>query len=526
MISAPWPHQTLTVECLRASLRSGHRRPMVQSPTGSGKTVTAAMIVEAALRKGKRVAVTVPAISLVDQTMEAFYNEGIRECGVIQADHRQTDWSKPVQICSLDTLHKRDALPKVDLVLVDEAHVIKKALLKWIMVRPDMPFIGLSATPWTRGLGNIYDDLIAPATIKSLIAQGFLCPHRTYAPSHPELEGVRTTAGEYNGADLARKANQKALVGDVIETWFALAEHRPTICFAVDCAHARILQERFKDADVSAAYVDHTMPLRERNQVSRDFESGKITVICNVDCLGLGVDLPDIACISYARPTKSIVRWVQNIGRGLRRAEGKDDLLVLDHSDTTLRLGFVDDVGRDCLDSGKLRRDQDREREAPLPKACPQCAYVKPAGVRECPKCGFMPEPQTSARSVDGTLVELDEDRRKRLKEARKRSKQFSMAEKLTVFRMLRCYAQRHGYKMGWAANKYREFFKVWPNGLGDPPPLEPSPEILDWIKSRQIAWAKSKRKHPNTATDFDDANERITRGEKGAYAYPPYAGD
>lgn len=493
MTNALWAHQQRAIGQLRASLRAGKRHPLVYSPTGSGKTTIAGEIARLAREKDKRIAFTVPAISIVDQTVASFWHHGVKDVGVIQADHNSTDWAKPVQVCSLDTLTRRDAFPKVDMVIVDEAHVIKKGLLKWMEMRPDMPFIGLSATPWRRGLGQLFDDLIIAATITELQAAGILVKTRTFAPSHPDLTGVRTTAGEFNAGDLARKATQKALTGDVVETWLAHADRVPTFCFAVDLAHAQLLHERFKDAGVSSAYIDHTMSLKERNSIQRDLARGNIEVICNVDCLGLGTDIPEVCCISYARPTKSITRWVQNIGRGLRSCQDKTDCLILDHSDTTLRLGFIEDMKITELDDGRPRRKT--ASKAPLPKVCPKCAFVKPPRVQECPRCGFVTERKTAARTRDGQLVEIDEATRKSLVARRKADLRFTEEEKLIVWRMLVGHGRRHGYKDGWASNKYREFFKVWPKG-STPVPMEPSPEIANWIKSQQIRWARSKRRN------------------------------
>ena len=148
------PHQERSLEALRHSLASGHRRPMLQAPTGFGKTLTAAHIIQRALNKANRCIFTVPALSLIDQTVDAFEAEGIDCVGVVQADHDRTDPTQPVQVCSVQTLMRRSK-PDAALVLVDEAHLAFKGVHDW-MADPDwakVPFIGLSATPWTRGLG-------------------------------------------------------------------------------------------------------------------------------------------------------------------------------------------------------------------------------------------------------------------------------------------------------------------------------------------------------------------------------------
>ena len=137
--------------------------------------------------KGKRVIFTVPALSLVEQTVEAFRNDGIHDIGVIQGTHAMTDLSRPVQVASVQTLERRQ-IPEADVVIIDECHRWFNSYGKWMMdpAWQNRVFIGLSATPFTRGLGQYFDDLIIAATTQDLIAARYLSPFRVYAPSHPD----------------------------------------------------------------------------------------------------------------------------------------------------------------------------------------------------------------------------------------------------------------------------------------------------------------------------------------------------
>jgi len=196
------PHQERAIAGLRQSLLTGHTRPMLKMPTGSGKTLTAAHIVAGALGKNKRVAFVVPRTTLVDQTIREFEREGISAIGVMQAAHLRTDSRQPIQICSAQTLARRER-PDVDLVIVDEAHEMHASVLRWAADCPGIPFIGLSATPWARGLGKYYDDLIIPTTTRELIDQGFLSDFVAYAPSDPDLSQVSAKRGDYDEDELA-----------------------------------------------------------------------------------------------------------------------------------------------------------------------------------------------------------------------------------------------------------------------------------------------------------------------------------
>lgn len=790
MIRQLRPHQERAIALLRHSLGSGRRRPLLQAPTGAGKTLLAAAIVEGALSKGNRVIFVVPALSLVDQTVEAFEAEGLRafDIGVMQADHPRTNPACPVQVASVQTLQRR-RIPESDVVVIDEAHRLFELYGRWMgdPAWARTPFIGLSATPWTRGLGRYYDDLLVAATTAELIEAGYLAPFRVFAPSHPDLSEVRTVAGDYHEGDLGEAMNRPPLVADLVETWLRRGEQRSTLCFAVDRAHAKHLQVKFEEAGVPTGYVDAYTEPGERALIRDRFHAGELRVVCNVGCLTTGVDW-DVRCIILARPTKSEMLFCQIIGRGLRTADGKQDCLlrgtriltdkgevniedvtldhkvwdgvnfvahagavckgvqpvithdgvtatpdhrvmthegwkslaeahrwglriartgvggkpvrfpenrvgsgrgielrssrrggvralwpaahgalsqhaeaagyssvptlqwqeagngpevalsalsaaagslhqsviyflralrrpwdrvplcraerggdldcrepwdrgslhgdrsyqergtlragqsplgssseeyrqqsevpwwqralhclsagasrgalcgsdldaphpgradgradhrevehslgktegevwdilnagplqrftangrlvhnclILDHSDTHLRLGFVTDIHHDSLDDGCERQAKSREHKVPLPKECPKCAYLKPAKVRVCPACGFKPEPVSTIECQDGDLVEMMPGRRSRV----------DHDEKQRWYSMLRGVAQERGYKAGWAANQYRQKFGVWPRGLSDHL-MEPAPEVRSYVRSRMIAWAKSQ---------------------------------
>lgn len=482
-------HQEYAISGLKASLARGNSRPMLQLPTGGGKTVIAAKLIEDAVAEGKRCMFTVPAISLIDQTAKRFYDEGIRDIGIIQSNHPMTNYRARVQIASIQTVSRRNLgrLPHVDLVIIDEAHRWFKFYEEWFERWNNVQFIGLTATPWTKGLGKWYDDLVIASTTGDLIESGYLSDFRVFAPSHPDLSKVRTLAGDYHEGDLAEVMGQDRLVSDVTKTWLEKADRRPTLVFAVDRAHARKLQEDFLRKGVRAEYIDAFTKAEDRNVIADKFHSGEVEVVCNVGCLTTGVDW-DVRCIVLARPTKSEMLFVQMIGRGLRTADGKKDCLILDHSDTHLRLGFVTDIHHSRLSvAKKIDSTGVKEREERLPKECPSCSYLKPVGVHQCPSCGFAPKKQTDIEHVDGELKEL--------KRVQLRNKHTSVEDKEAFFGMLKTIAYRHRYAMGWAAHKYKERFGVWPNAYKDAPMVEPTPDVLSWIKSRQIAWARSKKR-------------------------------
>lgn len=483
-----WPHQADALLALRQTVAQGVRRICVQSPTGSGKTKLAAAIVDGARSKGNRIAFVVPAIDLIDQTVESFYAEGLTDVGVIQADHQMTDWSKPIQVCSIQTIGRRGR-PQAQIVVVDECHKLFQAQKDWITdpLCEKVVFIGLSATPWTKGLGKFYDTLIVAETTQGLIEKGFLSKFRAFATGHPDLTGVKTVAGDYHEGQLSEAMQQGTLVADIIDTYKTRWGKGKTLVFGVDCTHAKCLQERFNQAGIPAGYQDAFTSMDERREIKRKFHSGDFQVVCNVGTLTTGVDW-DVRCLVLARPTKSEMLYVQIIGRALRTNPEKEYALILDHSDTTSRLGLVTDIHHDQLDDGLPK--QKVEKQKPLPKECKECGYLKPAGVGLCPNCGHQPKPPKNGRFEDeGELVEIDPAKAKRAVAKANGVADWTMGQKQTFFSELITFAEERGFKPGWAARKYKDRMGVWPNQLIKEPAAYVSGPTRKWLNEEYRRW-------------------------------------
>lgn len=508
------PYQSEAIETLRDALRTGFKRPVLQLPTGGGKTAIAAEIVKLATGKGRRATFTCPRIELIDQTARAFYEHGLREIGVIQASHPMTDPSKALQIASVQTLERR-TLPETDLVIVDEAHIRSKVIERWMETAPELPFVGLSASPWSKGLGRLYNRLIVASTTKRMIVDGYLSPFRVYAPSHPDLSDVKTRAGDYVEEQLSEAMQRGSITADIVSTWLERAENRPTLVFCVDRAHAMAVQKSFERQGIASAYVDGDTPRLERDRIRRAFAAGEYQVVVSIGVLTVGVDW-DVRCIVFARPTKSEILYLQCIGRGLRpvyppgfdqetsTAEGrrsaigqspKPYCLILDHSDTTMKLGFVTDIHHERLDDGTLAGAASGVAAERKPRECASCKVLLAKFVRACPNCGFEPKPQArDVEVLDGELVELD---------GKRKGRSATMIEKRAFIAQLRAYAIERNLKDGWVAHKFRAKFGVWP----DHPDLRyapaasgVSPAVRSWIKSQQIRWAKSRERREEVA--------------------------
>jgi DNA repair protein RadD len=493
------PYQQDGLQKVRSALARKLLRILLYSPTGSGKTEMAFVMVIGAVAKGRKVMFIANRKELVRQASRRLDAAGIAH-GILQAENTRSLDAK-VLVCSIDTVHRRGLPEDVGLIIIDEAHAVagsvkyRELLFRYNLV----PVVGLSATPFAPGLGKHYDQLRGPlfeelveaVTIRELIDLGFLVDCDVFAPADPDLTGVRTQRSiggelDYNEAQLADAVDKPALVGDIVQHWQRLAAGKQTVCFATNIAHSQHIVAEFIRHGVKAAHLDYHHDDDERAEILDAFARGEITVLSNSALLAEGWDCPSTEVMILARPTKSLIRYVQMVGRVLRPAPGKERALLLDHSGTVLRLGFATDDLPLELDDGKANTSASKkqERKASEPKACPSCKYVRPAGVHACPSCGFAPTRQSDVEVAEGELVKID----------RKTKKPATPDRKQHVYSQLLQVCRAKGYRPGWAANQYREFFGVWPRSLRDVE-AAPSTEVLNWLKSQRIRFSKGQQK-------------------------------
>jgi superfamily II DNA or RNA helicase len=322
---------------------------------------------------------------------------------------------------------------------------------------------------------------------------GFLVPARYFSLSQPDLYHVTTVAGDYHEGQLDKAVNQPKLVADIVETWLENAADRRTAVFATSIAHAVALAEEFQRAGVTAEHVNAKTSLAERTEIFARFSDGRTQVLTNCFLASYGFDLPEMSCVVLARPTKSLVLYLQMLGRGLRPAEGKSDCMVLDHSGAVHRHGFAAEDRFWTLDGDMALVAPEK---TPIEEAekkqidCPECGCTF-AGTRTCPECGYEIRPKgRKVATLDGQLIEIGTG----LPEEEIDRRQF--------YAELRGYGATHRtkagkpYSPGWAAHKFKERFDVFPSfAWNDFPALDPTLTTRRWIMSRNIAWARAKRR-------------------------------
>lgn len=487
------PHQELAIQMCRESFARGNKRIMLAAPCSFGKTITAITMLVNAASRGRRAMFVCDRIKLVEQTIEACERYGI-DVGVMQGqDHYMTDHTKQIQIASVHTLMRRRRMPDVDFMVIDEAHVLYQCLKDYMEKCSAVPVVGLSATPFSKGLGKYFQDLIVPITPEQLLDQGYLSPIRYYGGKTADVSKIRkraigTGGSDFHPDDLAGAyEDNDELTGDIIKNWMTYAENRQTVAFSPSIKHSKYLVEEFRKAGIEAEHIDGYMDSDLREILMEAHDAGEFKVLSCSRLLNTGWDSPTTSCIIDCFPTRSQIVWVQRVGRGMRTAEGKQDCLYLDHSGNTQRLGFAEQIIPSSLDDGEKRFDetnQVREKKKSEPKPCPAChqMMVGPKCV-----CGYERPMSERIKTSDEMLVEI--------KEAKKANRELSAQQKAAFLGELQLYAKTRGYSDGWAAHTYRAKTGVWPNKVTAQPATEVSKETMGFIRHKMIKYNKGKQK-------------------------------
>lgn len=484
------PHQQEVVEKLREGFRNGNRCQLLYAPTGFGKTEVAMSIMNEVAKGYKRTAMVLDRIVLVDQTSTRLSKYGI-DHGVMMSGHWRYRPHERIQICSAQTLERRKNGLDIDLLMIDECHVQRASTVKLIKENPSIKVIGLTATPFTKGLGDVYTHVVGAKSTGDLIQDGWLTPLRIFIAKEIDMSGVTKVAGEWSQDQVTERGMK--ITGDIVAEWIKQTNRifgKPvkTVVFCAGVAHGKDLERQFKEQGYNFVSISY----KEDDQFKRDSieefakPDSSIHGLIATDILTRGFDVPDVLIGVSARPfSKSFSSHVQQMGRVMRPFDGKTFGVWLDHSGNYLR--FRDDWDK-LFDEGvtELSKDGEKAKKEPTDREkkeskCPACGALWVSKDNLCASCGYQ-RPIRNVASVAGELQELDGKSSNMLQDRQQ------------FYSELLYYSRMRGYQDGWAAHKYKEKFGVFPRGV-NATVIPTSSKTARWIQSRNIAWANSRTK-------------------------------
>ena len=413
------------------SWNTGHKSPLVVSPTGSGKTVIMSSILKAHDGYSCPIAHRQELVIQLCNTLarNEVYHSIIASDKVVKlcvnsqmAEFGKTFYHRnaPVLTSSVDTLIRRDLGAKeVTLRVNDEAHhcLHNNKWGKAIAMLPKAKGLGFTATPTRtdkQPLRSCFDDLIVGESMRSLISRGMLSDYRIYgAPSAIQEARVKIskTTGDFSQNSLIEETKKSGIIGDVVTSYLKIARGKLGITFAVDVENATDIAKAFCENGVPAAVVSAKTPTNIRQQLMDKFRNRQLLQIVNVDLIGEGVDIPAVEVVSMARATMSFGLYVQQFGRALRLSEGKTHGIIIDHVGNVVRHGLPDAEREWSLDDtgGKGKSDD----IIPLTSCTnPECLMVFKRIYKNCPHCGHARDNPIKSSNpieiIEGDLLEYD----------------------------------------------------------------------------------------------------------------------
>ena len=434
-------YQNELIGRLFQAYRDGYTAPCIVLPCGGGKSVITAEIAKRFTDRDKRVLFLVHRRELCEQIYYTFLG-----------------WGVDLALCKIkmvQTVARR--LPNIeppDLIITDENHhSLAKTYQKIYDFFPDVKRVGVTATPERmggKGLRDVNDILIEGVTAKWLIAHGYLSPYDYFAPA-VTLPKFHIRRGEYDQREINSffQKNVKTIYGDVLKQYKRLADGKQAICYLSGIEVSEAVAERFSTDGIRAAHIDGNTPKAERDRIVEAFRRGEIRILCNVDLISEGFDVPDCECVILLRPTKSLTLFIQQSMRCMRYREGKR-AIIIDHVNNVSEFGLPDDNREWLLDG------HEKPKGAAPVKVCPTCFATVRAAERLCPHCGYEFEGERREKRsevLDVELIKYNEIQR---------VKGYLSPQECRNVNDLKLYAQIHGYKPGWVY--YQQKARGWLN--------------------------------------------------------------
>lgn len=435
-----YDYQQRLVGQARNELAKGNKSVLLISPAGSGKSVVIAEIARLTTLKGGRVMFTVHRQELVNQIIESFKKNDV-----------------DLNLCTIMTVGKiknrMDHLPKPSLIITDETHHSKAKTYKQIYkFYENVPRLGFTASPWRMngaGFNDIYDAMVEGPTVEWLIAHNKLAPYQYYSVKLVDDSKLKkSSTGDFTNKSID-DAIGKTIFGDVVKTYQEKANGQKTIIYAHDIEYSKQIAETFRQAGIAAVHCDSKTPKAERNRIMRDFKTGKIKILSNVDLISEGFDVPDCSCVIMLRPTESLVLDIQQSMRCMRYQPGKT-ATIIDHVANYKRFGMPDTLRQWSLAGWKKKKRKNNVDAGPPLKTCNNCWAVVPAQCRVCPVCGEEIEIDAEGMQEDKSakIEKINEFKftadYKQIELAKKKPEDAKSAKEIYAI------GKARGYKPGW----------------------------------------------------------------------------
>lgn len=437
----PYDYQQKLIDEARQKLAEKNQGVLIVSPAGSGKSIVIAEIARLTTKKGGQVLFIVHRQELVDQITESFRQQDVNlsQCTIITVGKAKNRLGK---------------FPKPSLIITDESHHSRANTYQKIYEYfADVPRLGFTATPWRmngKGFADIYSAMVEGPTVKWLIDHHKLAPYTYYSVNLADADKLHFSSnGDFSNKSID-DALGKTIFGDVIKTWKRVANECKTILYAHSRKYSAQIAQKFCDAGVKAVHCDSKTPQREREKIMSDFKNGKIKILCNVDLISEGFNVPDCSCVIMLRPTASLVLDIQQSMRCMRYVPNKK-AIIIDHVGNCYRHGLpLSPHNWTLRDRKRKKRRKANSMSQPI-KTCPTCYAVIPAQCKTCPVCGaeIPVENSEMKEERDAKIVKIDQF--KFITDYKKtRYAQMKPGDAKTVEDLYEI-AKARGYKPGWA---------------------------------------------------------------------------
>lgn len=422
------PYQEELIQKVRESFRRGNKKVLMQLPTGGGKTVIAAFIMESSSERRNNAWFIVHQNELLVQTSESFWRYGIEHGRVVPG---KTQSTSRLQVCSLQTLTSRnndegiakriERMKKLglapDIIIIDEAHRSNAETYKYLIEQfPKAKILGLTATPErTDGqpLGDVYEDLVLGPAIRWLMDEGNLCDFELYAPPVQGFDEskLKVVDGDYSEASMKKAMKESQIIGDAVTAYkqYSDGEIAVAACYSVD--HAKKTAEKFEEAGISAVAIHGGLSKEERRKIIDGLKSGKFKVVCAKDLMAEGIDIPEMSTVIWMRPTTSVIKWFQTNGRALRPHPSKKVAKIIDLVQNWRKHPLPDEDVEWSLKGRKKGKKSASLDDAFRSKQC-ECNAISKSTALACWSCGkpFPIRERPEIEQVEGEVVHIPKE--------------------------------------------------------------------------------------------------------------------